>query len=94
MTERRNHLDEIVHKSTLDKWREKDLQELAHLKFQAEMLSFAISRSRDIRTGKGLMAQAEAGDLMDEVVHKMDALLEAEQAYKEEDEEQELGEEE
>ena len=40
------------------------------------------------------MAQAEAGDLMDEVVHKMEVLLEAEQAYKEEDEEQELGEEE
>ena len=89
MTERRNHLDEILHKSTLDKWREQDLQELAHLKFQAEMLSFAISRSRDIRTGKGLIAQAEAGDLMDEVVHKMEILLEAEQAYKEEDEEDE-----
>ena len=57
------------------------------------MLSFAISRSRDIRTGPGLMAQAEAGDLMDEVVHKMEALLEAEQSYKEENyEEEELGE--
>ena len=77
----------------MDKQREKDLEELAHLKFEAEMLSFAISRSRDIRTGPGLMAQAEAGDLMDEVVHKMEALLEAEQSYKEEDyEEEELGE--
>ena len=78
----------------MDKQREKDIEELEQLKFEAEMLSFAISRSRDIRTGKGLMAQAEAGDLMDEVVHKMEVLLEAEQAYKEEDEEQELGEEE
>jgi len=78
----------------VDKQREKDMEELAQLKFQAEMLSFAISRSRDIRTGDGLIAQAEAGDLMDEVVHKMEVLLEAEQAYKEEDEEQELGEEE
>ena len=78
----------------MDKQREKDMEELAQLKFQAEMLSFAISRSRDIRTGDGLIAQAEAGDLMDEVVHKMEVLLEAEQAYKEEDEEQELGEEE
>ena len=82
MTKRRNHLDEILHKSTLDKWREQDLQEFAHLKFQAEMLSFAISRSRDIRTEKGLLAHVEAGDLMDEVVHKMEAMLEAERAYK------------
>ena len=77
----------------MDKQREKDLEELAQLKFEVEMLSFAISRSRDIRTGDGLVAQAEAGDLMDEVVHKMEALLEAEQSYKEEDyEEEELGE--
>ena len=92
MNKKRNLLDEIVDKSTLDKWREKDLEELARLKFEAEMLSFAISRSRDIRTGPGLMAQAEAGDLMDEVVHKMEVLLDAEQAYKEEDEEEDLGE--
>ena len=70
----------------MDKQREKDIEELEQLKFEAEMLSFAISRSRDIRTVKGLMAQAEAGDLMDEVVHKMESLLEAEREYKEEDE--------
>ena len=66
----------------MDKRREKDMEELAQLKFEAEMLSFAISRSRDIRTEKGLLAHVEAGDLMDEVVRKMDALLEAERAYK------------
>ena len=66
----------------MDKQREKDMEELAQLKFEAEMLSFAISRSRDIRTEKGLLAHVEAGDLMDEVVRKMEALLEAEQAYK------------
>jgi len=71
----------------MDKQREKDMEELAQLKFEAEMLSFAISRSRDIRTEKGLLAHVEAGDLMDEVVRKMEALLEAELAYKEEDEE-------
>lgn len=94
MNRKKQTVNELFKPSTIEKWRERDLQELAQLKFQAEMLSFAISRSRDIRTGKGLMAQAEAGDLMDEVVHKMEVLLEAEQAYKEEDEEQELGEEE
>ena len=73
----------------MDKQREKDIEELEQLKFEAEMLSFAISRSRDIRTEKGLLAHVEAGDLMDEVVHKMEALLEAERAYKEEDEEDE-----
>ena len=66
----------------MDKQREKDIEELEQLKFEAEMLSFAISRSRDIRTEKGLLAHVEAGDLMDEVVHKMEALLEAERAYK------------
>ena len=66
----------------MDKQREKDMEELAQLKFEAEMLSFAISRSRDIRTEKALLAQVEAGDLMDEVVRKMEALLEAERAYK------------
>ena len=66
----------------MDKQREKDMEELAQLKFEAEMLSFAISRSRDIRTEKGLLAHVEAGDLMDEVVRKMEALLEAERAYK------------
>ena len=69
----------------MNKQREQDLTELAQLKHHAEMLSFAISRSRDIRTEKGLLAHVEAGDLMDEVVHKMEALLEAERAYKEED---------
>ena len=72
--------------------REKDLQELDQLKFQTEMLSFAISRSRDIRTEKGLLAHVEAGDLMDEVVRKMEALLEAEREYKEEDEAMDYGE--
>ena len=71
----------------MNKQREQDLNELDQLKDEAEMLSFAISRSRDIRTEKGLLAHVEAGDLMDEVVHKMEALLEAELAYKEEDEE-------
>ena len=66
----------------MDKQREKDMEELAQLKFEAEMLSFAISRSRDIRTEKGLLAHVEAGDLMDEVVRKMESLLEAERAYK------------
>ena len=66
----------------MDKQREKDMEELAQLRFEAEMLSFAISRSRDIRTEKGLLAHVEAGDLMDEVVRKMEALLEAERAYK------------
>ena len=66
----------------MDKQREKEMEELAQLKFEAEMLSFAISRSRDIRTEKGLLAHVEAGDLMDEVVRKMEALLEAERAYK------------
>ena len=66
----------------MDKQREKDMEELAQLKFEAEMLSFAISQSRDIRTEKGLLAHVEAGDLMDEVVRKMEALLEAERAYK------------
>jgi hypothetical protein len=66
----------------MDKQREKDMEELAQLKFEAEMLSFAISRSRDIRTERGLLAHVEAGDLMDEVVRKMEALLEAERAYK------------
>ena len=66
----------------MDKQREKDMEELVQLKFEAEMLSFAISRSRDIRTEKGLLAHVEAGDLMDEVVRKMKALLEAERAYK------------
>ena len=66
----------------MDKQREKDMEELAQLKFEAEMLSFAISRSRDIRTEKGLLAHVEAGDLMDEVIRKMEALLEAERAYK------------
>ena len=72
----------------MDKQREKDMEELAQLKFEAEMLSFAISRSRDIRTGKGLLAHVEAGDLMDEVVRKMEALLEAERAYKGETEDE------
>ena len=66
----------------MDRQREKDMEELAQLKFEAEILSFAISRSRDIRTEKGLLAHVEAGDLMDEVVRKMEALLEAERAYK------------
>lgn len=66
----------------MDKQREKDMEELAQLKFEAELLSFAISRSRDIRTEKGLLAHVEAGDLMDEVVRKMESLLEAERAYK------------
>lgn len=72
----------------MDKQREKDMEELAQLKFEAEMLSFAISRSRDIRTEKGLLAHVEAGDLMDEVVRKMDALLKAERAYKGETEDE------
>ena len=72
----------------MDSQREQDLHELAHLKFQAEMLSFAISRSRDLRTEAGLIAHAEAGDLMDEVVRKMEALLEAERAYDEDEEEE------
>ena len=71
----------------MNKQREQDLNELDQLKDEAEMLSFAISRSRDLRTEKGLLAHVEAGDLMDEVVRKMEALLEAELAYKEEDEE-------
>ena len=66
----------------MDKQREKDMEELVQLKFEAELLSFAISRSRDIRTEKGLLAHVEAGDLMDEVVRKMESLLEAERAYK------------
>lgn len=82
MNRKKQTVNEFFKPSTIEKWRERDLQELARLKFQAEMLSFAISRSRDIRTGKGLMAQAEAGDLMDEVVHKMEVLLEAERTYK------------
>ena len=73
----------------MNRQREQDLHELAHLAFQARMLLFAISRSRDIRTGAGLMAHAEAGDLMEEVVGKIEALLEAERAYKEEDDEEE-----
>ena len=72
----------------MDKQREKDMEELAQLKFEAEMLSFAISRLRDIRTEKGLLAHVEAGDIMDEVVHKMEALLEAERAYKGETEDE------